>query len=323
VSESSTEPALHRQVPSDQTAPMRVGAVVLHYRFWPRIRATLDAVLSQTRPPDHIIVVDNGSEDGSADELRRGFSGIEVMESGANLGYGAGMNLGIERLLERGVDAILLLTHECRLAPNALEVLLDRLEREPSLGAVGPLLGYRSRPELVFSAGGMIDGKRWRPHHFHEPRLLAEWAGKPPRAADWLDGAAMLLRSDAVREAGRLDERYFLYFEEAEYLLKLRRLGWSVECVPAAVAWQEPGSRPTYLWIRNRLRFMARTAPKRHVVREAARLAASVARNSVIPNPGLTRAEIRDRRRALFHFLTRRWGPDDAVGLPGRHGDVI
>jgi N-acetylglucosaminyl-diphospho-decaprenol L-rhamnosyltransferase len=63
---------------------------------------------------------------------------------------------------------------------------------------------------------------------------------------EWLDGAAVLLRSDAIRDAGMLDEDYFLYFEDTEYLLKLRRLGWLVECIPAAVAWQERGTgRPT------------------------------------------------------------------------------
>jgi hypothetical protein len=83
-----------------------------------------------------------------------------------------------------------------------------------------------------------------------------------------------------------------------------------VECVPAAVAWQEPGNKPTYLWLRNRLRFLARTAPKRHVLREACRLAASVVRNSLVSNRVLTSSQIQDRRRALVHFLTRRWGPD-------------
>jgi GT2 family glycosyltransferase len=208
------------------------------------------------------------------------------------------------------MDAILLLTHECRMSSDALEALLGRIEEEPAVGAVGPLLAYTSAPDVVFSAGGQIDPAAWRPRHVREPRLVAEWAGSPPRAAEWLDGAAVLVRAAAVREAGTLDEGYFLYFEETEYLRELQRLGWSVECVPAALAWQEPGNKPTYLWLRNRLRFLARTAPKRHVLREAGRLAASVVRNSIVPNRTLTRTQIQDRRRALLHFLLRKWGPD-------------
>lgn len=295
---------------------MKVGVVVLHHKYWPGIRSTLVALLGQTKRPDHVIVVDNGSNDGSVIQLRSAFSRVEVIEAETNLGYGAGMNLGMAHLLELGMDAILLLTHECRLAPDALEVLVRRLEEEPRVGAVGPLLALRSKPSFVFSAGGEIDRRIWRPHHFREPRLVAEWSGRPPRAADWLDGAALLLRSEAIRERGMLDEDYFLYFEETEYLLKLRNLGWLVECVPAALAWQQPGNKPTYLWLRNRLRFLGRTAPKRHVLRETIRVAALVAQNSVIPNPELSRAEIRDRRRALFHFLTRQWGPDRGLARP-------
>jgi GT2 family glycosyltransferase len=287
---------------------MNVGAVILHYRFWPGVRSTVEALLSQTTPPNHVVLVDNASNDGSSIELRRAFPDIEIMEAKANLGYGGGMNLGIAPLLERQMDAILLLTHECRLAPDALEQLVRRLEEESVVGAVGPLLGYSSKPDLVFSAGGQIERHTWKPRHVHEPRLVAEWAGRPAHHAEWLDGASLLLRSAAAREAGMLDEDYFLYFEEVEYLLGLRRLGWVVECVPAALAWQEPGTKPTYLWLRNRLRFLARTAPPRHVVRETIRLAASVARNSIVPNERLSPAERHDRRRALFHFLLRRWG---------------
>jgi GT2 family glycosyltransferase len=296
---------------------MKVGAVVLHYQFWPGVGETLDALFAQTRRPDGVVVVDNQSGDGSTARLRLAFPELDVIEAGSNLGYGGGMNLGIRRLLELGFDAILLLTHECHLAPEALQALIQRMAENPRTGAVGPLLAYRSRPDVVFSAGGEIEGKAWRTSHVNEPPLAVEWADREPREAQWLDGAAMLLRSDAIAGAGAFDESYFLYFEETEYLLQLRRLGWSVECVPAAVAWQEPGSAPPYLMLRNRLRFLARLAPKRHVLWEAGRLAASVGRNSLFPNPRLSADQIRDRRRALLHFLTRRWGPD-APGVEPR-----
>jgi GT2 family glycosyltransferase len=288
---------------------MKVGAVILHYRFWPGIERTIQSLLAQTRPPDVVLVVDNGSNDGSAQSLRRS-PGFELIEAGVNRGYGAGMNLGLEPLLERGMDAVLLLTHECLLAPDALERLVERLEDDPDIGAVGPLLAYRSMPYRVFSAGGEIDRRTRRPRHVTEPHVVKDWIDRPSRGVSWVDGAAILLRAPAVKAAGRLDEEYFLYFEETEYLLKLRRLGWRVECVHAAVAWQEPGVKPSYLMLRNRLRFVARTAPRRYVVRDVGRLTASVIKNSVIPNRQATPSQLRDRRRALTHFLMRRWGPD-------------
>jgi GT2 family glycosyltransferase len=274
------------------------------------VSSAVESLLSQTAPADHVIVVDNGSRDGSVVEIRRSFPDVEVFETRVNLGYGGGMNAGIARLLGRGVDAILLLTHECRLDRDALRTLAERLEEEADVGAVGPLLGFIGEPGRVFSAGGRIERQTWRPRHQNKPTRVAAWVGRPPHSVEWLDGAAILLRSTAVREAGAIDEEYFLYFEEAEYLLRLQALGWRVECVPAAMAWQQPGTKPTYLWVRNRLRFLARTAPKRHVVRETGRLAASVFRNGFVPNKKLSRTERRDRKRALRDFLLRRWGAD-------------
>lgn len=289
---------------------MNVGAVVLHFRRWPGVRDTLDALHAQTRPPDTVIVVDNHSADGSVAELRSAYPGLEVIEAAANGGYAAGMNLGLQASLARGSDAVLLLTHECRLAPDALAALVDRLEGEPAVGALGPLIGDLSDPEMVFSAGGEIDCRTWRTDHRRTPARMGDWTGRPPQPAEWLDGAAILLRSAAVEAAGAFDEGYFLYFEETEYLLKLRRLGWSVECVPAAWAWQESGGKPTYLWVRNRLRFLARTAPKRLVVRELALSARPLVGGAVRRSTGPSRAERRARARAILHFLIRRWGPD-------------
>jgi GT2 family glycosyltransferase len=289
---------------------VNVGAVVLHYRRWPGVRDTLDALRAQARPPDTLIVVDNHSADGSVDELRGAYPDLEVIEAAANGGYAAGMNLGLRASLGHGSDAVLLLTHECRLAHDALLALVDRLEREPAVGAVGPLIGHLSDPEMVFSAGGEIDRRTWRTDHRRAPARMDDWAGRSPQPAEWLDGAAILLRSAAVEAAGELDEGYFLYFEETEYLLKLRRLGWSVECVPAALAWQESGGKPTYLWVRNRLRFLARTAPKRLVVRELARSVRPLVGGAVRRSTAPSRSERRARTRAILHFLIRRWGPD-------------
>jgi GT2 family glycosyltransferase len=232
---------------------------------------------------------------------------VEVIETERNEGYAAGMNLGIEKLLRRDAEAVLLLTHECHLAPTALEILVARLEEEPSVAAVGPLLGFLNAPELVFSAGGEVEPK-WGTRHRRLPSMMSEWVGAPPSRVECLDGAALLLRMAAVRQAGKLDERYFMYFEETEYLLKLQRLGWSVECVPRAVGWQEPSPKSPLLWDRNRLRFLARIASKAALAREIARLVRDVARDLRSPAED-DRALARARAWGLLYFLIRRWGP--------------
>jgi len=185
------------------------------------------------------------------------FPSVHVVESRSNGGYATGMNLGY-RSLGGHCDLVLLLTHECRLAPEALEILADRLDKVSNLGCVGPLLGYLSSPERVFSAGVTFLGPRRRPRHLASPDRIADWEHAAPISCDSLDGACLLLRSKAFESVGLLDEGYFLYFEETELLCRLRKAGLSVECVPKALAWQEPGRLPLALFVRNRLRFVSR-----------------------------------------------------------------
>ncbi len=295
---------------------MKLGTVVLHYRHWPDVRATLDALFCQVRVPEEITLVDNRSDDGSLEAIRDAFPHLHVVESAANGGYAAGMNLGIRSLLQRGVDANLLLTHDCVLAPNAVAVLANRLESAPAVGAVGPLLGFRSDRERVYSAGGMIDRSTWETDQIVSPGAVVQWVGRSPHQVDWLDGAAILLRSEAIREAGPLSTAYFMYFEESEYLLRLRRRGWVVECVPQAIAWQEPqmSTFPLDFRIRNRLRFLARNAPLRIFAREIGSMASWSARRT-LRRPREARTILEPRIRGVVAFALARTGPPHAAGV--------
>lgn len=289
---------------------MKVGAVVLHYQFWPGVSCTLDALMSQSLKLQELIVVDNHSEDGSAEMLSDAYPMLEVFRTDSNIGYGPGMNAGIERLLDRGIDKVLLLTQECVLAPDALELLVLRMEETPEVGALGPLLGYRSRTDMVWSAGGVINRRSWRPTHLGTREPINDWTGKPPHKVEWLDGACILVKDIALRQTGLFDNRFFLYFEEAELLLRLARQGWRVECVPAAVGWQEPGNMPHYLEVRNRLAFIAATAPRRYLVRELMRVVYHLVRASLPVPPPREDKTPRVWLEGLRDFLLRRWGPE-------------
>ena len=287
------------------SAGTRLGAVVVDYRAWPAICSTLDALLAGARAPDHVVVVDNASGDGSAAAIRSRFPRIEVVEADANRGPAAAMNLGARRLAALGVDHLLLLTAECILAPDALDALEARLAEAPGVGVVGPLLARTSAPETVFSAGGFVDPSTWDPRHHRDPPQVRDWQGSPPQPREWLDGACLLVRADAWRATGPLDEEYFHYFDDVDHHVRMRSRGWKVECVPAAVAWQEPGVIAPDVWVRNRLRFLARHGPRRVLARELARQARHGLRD--VWAGDLHRAAARARGARLF--LAGRWGP--------------
>jgi len=97
------------------------------------------------------------------------------------------------------------------------------------------------------------------------------------------------VRGDALRAVGGFDENYFLYFEETDFSFRLRRAGWRVVCIRDAVAGQEPGERPEALYVRNRLRFLARQVSRRAALRQALHELRRIAR--------LTLSQDAERRR--------------------------
>lgn len=217
------------------------------------------------------------------------------------------------------MDAILFLTHETLLERDALAVLAARLESDPEVGSVGPLLGFASRPDMVFSAGGELLDRTWQNPHTGMYEPLAEWRGNGPRAVPWIDGACVLARTEAYEAVGPLDERYFHYYDDVDFGVKLNQAGWRVECVTDAVARQEPGLLSEYYRVRNRLGFLDACAPRRVVLRAVAahlRQAAADVRGTE-GGAGLAVAQL----RAIRDFALGRWGRAPAHYLEARRCD--
>jgi rhamnopyranosyl-N-acetylglucosaminyl-diphospho-decaprenol beta-1,3/1,4-galactofuranosyltransferase len=291
------------------SARLRVAAGLLHYRFWPEVRETVDALLSQTTPPEVVVVLDNGSDDGSADRIHEAYPQADVQAITPNVGPIAGFNRLMEALLEHELDAVMVLPHDCRLAPDALERLATRLEEDDSLGAVAPIVGSATDPERVFSGGGEIHPRNWDVGHPPFSAPMSELRKRPPYEAPWLHGAGILMRSEALRATGLYHEDFYYFFDEPDHHLRMRRLGWRLECVPAAAAWDEAGFPSPYVYVRNRLGFLARNAPRRFLLRELLRVLFHVSKGTVRPRPGESRADAWLRLRGLVDFLRGRWGP--------------
>jgi cellulose synthase/poly-beta-1,6-N-acetylglucosamine synthase-like glycosyltransferase len=180
---------------------------------------------------------------------------------------------------------VLLLTHDCVLEPGALAQLRAPLA-DPTVGMTGPLLCLRSDPDVVWSAGGRYDGRRITHQAWRKPRSSVPAATTVD--VDWLDGACLLLRRDAIDaiDAGEpFDEHYFLYFEETDLAFRLRRAGYRVVCARRAVAAQEPSPRPEALFVRNQLRFLQRQVSTGAVLRQAAHELRRVARLRLSRDP--------------------------------------
>jgi GT2 family glycosyltransferase len=290
---------------------MRIGAGIYHYRHWPEVRTAIDSLLAQTRKPDEIVVLDHASGDGSADELRAAYPDIEVVETPDNRGQVAGENRIRRVLLERGFDAVYTAPDDLELAPDAMEQLAARLEEDPGVGAVGPLIANPHDRDRIFYAGGYVRRHNWSLEFRDQPPRLSDWHDRPPQAADFLQSGGMLMRSEVARQVGDSCEKFWYWSEDIDYALRIGKLGWRVECVPAAVGWQSFGDPPPYIETRNHLMLIARNAPKRFVVRELVRRVYWLGRHAISPPDG-SRDDLLPRMRGVVDFCLGRGGPPPA-----------
>ncbi len=203
-----------------------------------------------------VVVVDNASTDTSI-EIAKAISGlpISVVQMLENAGYAAGFNAGVTTLRGRPPDAVMLLNPDCHLRPGVLATLADAL-RAPGRGAVAPRLlnpdgtlqpSLRRRPTTAGAFVEAILGGRVADRLGVGELIFKPGPHQRPGPAAWATGAALLMSWSLLEGIGPWDERYLLYSEETEFLLRAADHGWSTWYEPAAVIEHkggESGIRP-------------------------------------------------------------------------------
>ena len=174
-----------------------------------------------------ILVVDNGSTDGSAGAARR-WPGVTVIENGANLGFARANNAGIRA--SRGAN-VLLLNSDTVVPPGAIDRLLAELDREADVAVVGPrLVDAAGRAELSF--GRMIGPlNELRQKRLQRSGKIEEMTSQR-QYPDWVSGACLLVRRADADAVGGLDERYFMYTEDVDFCAAVRARGRRILFVP-------------------------------------------------------------------------------------------
>jgi GT2 family glycosyltransferase len=213
-----------------------VAAVVVNWNNAALTTACVESLLASRYANLRVIVVDNGSTDGSADEIAWRLPSAELLRSERNRGFAGGCNLGIRAALAGGAEHVLLVNNDAFVAPAMLGELVATLIAEPQRGIAGPLICYASEPELVWYLAD--DERRWLP----VPRRLgsgerASAIAPEPRRVGYVCGCGMLVRRAVFERAGLLDERFFMYFEDADFCRRARAAGFVIWAVPRARMW--------------------------------------------------------------------------------------
>lgn len=239
----------------------RTGVVVLNYR---NVDDTLACLESLERSDDldlDIVVVDNGPEGPEFAELREGVAGRgETIASGENLGYAAGNNIGIARVLERGCNLVWVLNPDTLVEPSTLPLLRQHLAAVPDCGVVGPRILLPGRPPKIWFDGGLVDRSRGTTKHLHIGKHPDD---HDPQAldVDYVTGASMLIRRSMIEDVGLFPEEYFLYYEDVDWCTRGQRAGWRTMVDQRAQMMHYKRSsndlpRPDYLYYMTRNRFL-------------------------------------------------------------------
>lgn len=217
----------------------RVAVVVLNWNGWPDTVACVRSLQKQTLEPAWIVVVDNASTDDSEQQLRTLEPGVTLLQSGRNLGYAGGNNVGIRWALMQGADAVWLLNNDAVADESALESLVATHETRPRAGAIGTLIYEAKRPDTLQCWGG-----GW----------VNLWTGRAReysvRVSDsklqYISGCSLYMPRLSLETAGLLDEGFFMYFEDIELSLRYQGAGFELAVAEGARVFHLGGasSRP-------------------------------------------------------------------------------
>ncbi len=234
----------------------RVTSVILNTNRRDDTLACLESLRQSDYPNQAVIVLDNASSDGSVEAIHMRYPEVQIISLTDNRGYAGNNNAGIQAAIEQGADWVFVLNEDTFLAADAITRLVEIGQNNPDIGMLGPLVYHHNEPDIIQTAGGILD-HHWLSSHAgqNEPDQGQYFA---PRQVDWISGCAIFVRREVIEQVGMIDERFFYYWEETEWCVRARRGGWSLWVVPTAKLWHkgvqrdyQPGPNVTYYWTRN------------------------------------------------------------------------
>jgi len=199
--------------------------------------AFLDSAFQQTLKDIHLIVVDNGSTDQSVEQISARFPQAEILVNPENLGFAKGMNTGISHALEQGMEYIFIANNDTILAHDMLERLV-KLAQTGQASVIAPIIFYASDPKRIWSAGAGRNHLTLEVSNDQRGESIASLK-TDPYEVEFITACGMLVHHSCFETVGLFDERFFMYYEDSDFSLRVRRAGYHILVDPQAHMWHK------------------------------------------------------------------------------------
>jgi len=280
----------------------KVGVVILNYKVAKLAIKAVDSILKSSYKNIHVYLIDNNSNDELEELVEKEFKDhthITSLFLKDNTGYTGGNNVGIKAALKDGCDWVLLFNPDAIVEKNTIEIMVERANAT-NAQIVNPKI-YFAHSKIIWFAGKEFDRLNVLGHHIG---VDEEDNGKYDQEEELEDGTgcALLIQNAVFEKIGYLDEQYFLYYEESDFIYRARQSGFKVMYIPRAIVYHDNAKSTglgsplqDYFITRNRMLFAKKFLPVRTqfaLIREALR----------------TSLKYSTRRLALKDYITGNFG---------------
>ncbi|MBS0648510.1 MAG: glycosyltransferase family 2 protein [Verrucomicrobia bacterium] len=241
---------------------MKLSVVILNWNGKKDTLACLDSLQKTQAPPFSIIVVDNGSQDDSVAAISQEFPSATLLQTGKNLGYAGGNNVGIAHALKQGADLVLLLNNDTLVDRHFIAAYLHQASEEKKAGILGAYPLRMTHPDKLDHLGG-----KWNTETatFDLVGLEAPQGFRTDEPLDYVCGCSILIRREVFEAIGMLEPTFFLFWEEADFCMRAKKAGFGIDiCYEAMLLHKVSASfvggtpHKTYFWWRGRCLWIER-----------------------------------------------------------------
>lgn len=205
----------------------KTAVIILNFNSYNQTIECIESVKNITYPNYEIIVVDNNSKDDSLQQIKGSFPDVILLKSRDNLGYASGNNLGIKYALEKNIEYICILNNDVAVDRNFLEPIIKTLMDDKNAAAAGPSICYYGQDDVIQAMGGNINLYTGLPTMKFKGKKQSQ-VKEDMVSVDYLGGACFVVKAEILKKIGLIPENYFLFYEETEFFLNIKRQGYKL-----------------------------------------------------------------------------------------------